>query len=214
MSMPRTSRPLKERQREEREQLILRAAEELLAEKGYHEMSMDEIATRVGVAKGTVYLHFPSKDELLFTLITRDMGSFITTIDQLLAQQQAPHAKLEALMRYIIGAILGAHFQALTAISQNAELRTRFIQQKAQFTAQRQALDERLARIFDAGKAIGDFDAAIATPLLVNLFETMISARLHQQMTEHHVTIEDLIAQVMRFFFKGIAAEAPHERTP
>jgi AcrR family transcriptional regulator len=61
MSVADGPRSLKDRQREERERLILEAAEELLAEKGYHEMSIDDIAARVGVSKGTVYLHFPSK---------------------------------------------------------------------------------------------------------------------------------------------------------
>ena len=43
-------RSLKEKQRQEREELILQAAEEVLAEKGYYETSIDEIAARVGIA--------------------------------------------------------------------------------------------------------------------------------------------------------------------
>ncbi len=66
-------RSLKERQRQERAALILQAAEEVLAEKGYHETSMDEIAARVGVAKGTVYLHFPSKEDLVFALFEQEL---------------------------------------------------------------------------------------------------------------------------------------------
>src|SRR5581483_8243141 len=60
---------LKERQRQEREQLILRAARELLMERGYHDMSIDEIAERVGISKGTVYLHFASKEDLVLALL-------------------------------------------------------------------------------------------------------------------------------------------------
>jgi TetR/AcrR family transcriptional regulator, fatty acid metabolism regulator protein len=207
------SRPLKERQREEREQLILDAAAALLVEKGYHEMSMDEIAARVGIAKGTVYLHFPSKEELLFALTKRDMGNFIETIDQHLAQASTPAAKLTALVSYLLRAVFGARFQALIAISQNPELRTRFIDQKSQFASQRHQLEERLTRIFDEGKASGDFVADIPTPVLVNLFETMLAAHRYQQLIiEHHLTVDDLVAQVTRFFFKGVAAETPHER--
>lgn len=213
MSPTTNPRPLKERQREEREQLILDVAEELLVEKGYHEMSMDDIAARVGIAKGTVYLHFAGKDELLFALLTRDMAKFIASIDGLLAQQDAPRAKLEALMRHVIGDVFSARFQALMAISQNPELRARFINQKAQSTDQRQQLEERLTTIFDEGKSVGDFNADIPTPLLVSLFETMISAHLYQRLVEQQrLTADELIAQITRFFFKGIAAEAPPER--
>ncbi|MBA3825523.1 MAG: TetR/AcrR family transcriptional regulator [Ktedonobacterales bacterium] len=215
MTTPHTSRPLKERQREEREQLILDAAEALLVEKGYHEMAMDEIAARVGIAKGTVYLHFPSKEELLLALTRRDMSNFIATIDQHLAQASTPAAKLAALVAYQLNAVFGSRFQALIAISQNPELRTRFIDQKSQFALQRQQLEERLTRIFEDGKVSGDFAADIPTPVLVSLFETTLAAHRYQQLvTEHHLTVEDLIAQVTRFFFKGVAAETPHERNP
>ena len=65
---PKTS-SLKEKQREERTALILQAAYDVLIEKGYYEASMDEIATRVGISKGTLYLHFKSKEDLIFMLI-------------------------------------------------------------------------------------------------------------------------------------------------
>ncbi len=63
-----TNLSLKEKQRQEREQLIIQAAEEVLQEKGYYETSMDEIAARVGIAKGTIYTHFPGKEELVLAI--------------------------------------------------------------------------------------------------------------------------------------------------
>src|SRR5713226_1799238 len=76
---PRVS--LKEKQRQEREALILQVAEEVLLEKGYHEASIDEIASRVGIAKGTVYLHFPSKEDLVVAIFERDMQQLLQYID-------------------------------------------------------------------------------------------------------------------------------------
>src|SRR5258708_30382160 len=75
-------RSLKERQRQEREDLILQAAEEILTEKGYYETSMDEIAARVGVAKGTLYLHFPGKEDLVFALFNREVETFTQLVQQ------------------------------------------------------------------------------------------------------------------------------------
>jgi TetR/AcrR family transcriptional regulator, fatty acid metabolism regulator protein len=212
MATPRTARPLRERQREEREQFILDAAQALLLEKGYHEMSMDEIAARVGIAKGTVYLHFPGKEELMFALITRDMGNFIETIDQRLAETATPHEQLVAITTYLMRAVFGARFQAMIAISQQPELRARFIEHKAQFVSQRQQLEERLGRIFDAGKARGDFDATMPTPIMISLFETMVATQRHQQMLmEQQLPVDEVIAQSIRFFFKGIAAATPQK---
>jgi TetR/AcrR family transcriptional repressor of nem operon len=44
---------------------ILDAAERLIVEHGYEGMTMDQVASVAGVAKGTVYLYFPSKQSLL-----------------------------------------------------------------------------------------------------------------------------------------------------
>src|SRR6266566_9705597 len=96
MMQPVTAtRSLKEKQRKEREALILQAAEEVLMEKGYHETSIDEIAARVGIAKGTVYLHFPSKEDLVIALFARNMQTLLEGVDGIIASQPTYRAKLE-----------------------------------------------------------------------------------------------------------------------
>ena len=44
---------------------ILDAAERLIVEHGYEGMTMDQVAAAAGIAKGTIYLYFPSKQSLL-----------------------------------------------------------------------------------------------------------------------------------------------------
>ncbi|MCJ8014653.1 TetR/AcrR family transcriptional regulator [Paenibacillus sp. KQZ6P-2] len=48
---------------------IIRAAIEVFSENGYHRASMDEIALRAQVAKGTLYYNFPSKSQLFKTVV-------------------------------------------------------------------------------------------------------------------------------------------------
>ncbi|HWO53047.1 MAG TPA: TetR/AcrR family transcriptional regulator [Paenibacillus cookii] len=48
---------------------IIRAAIEVFSENGYHRASMDEIALRAQVAKGTLYYNFPGKSELFKTIV-------------------------------------------------------------------------------------------------------------------------------------------------
>jgi len=50
--------------REEAKSRILDAAIKVFAEKGYHEATMDDIAKRLGVSKGAIYLYFSSKEDL------------------------------------------------------------------------------------------------------------------------------------------------------
>ena len=130
MSVADGPRSLKDRQREERERLILDAAEELLAEKGYHEMSIDEIAARVGVSKGTVYLHFPSKEELVLAQLERGMRRFIQSADVVLTSAASPSEKLRSLIELIYGQTFRERSQFFTSIQENAELRNRLMDRK------------------------------------------------------------------------------------
>ena len=57
--------------REDIRDLILDAVGGLLAAYGYGKMTMQDVARQVGIGKGTIYLHFPSKEELVLAHIDR-----------------------------------------------------------------------------------------------------------------------------------------------
>lgn len=61
----------KERKRAEREDRILRAAEQLILAKGFSETSVDDIAAKADVSKGAVYLHYRTKDDIYFSIATK-----------------------------------------------------------------------------------------------------------------------------------------------
>ena len=60
----------------ERVQLILDAAAELLLRHGYNKTTMSDVADAVGLHRGLVYLHFPSKDALVEALIVRELSKY------------------------------------------------------------------------------------------------------------------------------------------
>src|SRR4030095_15196419 len=57
--------------REETRDLILDATERLLARYGYKKMTVEDIAREVGIGKGSIYLHFSSKEEVVLTHVDR-----------------------------------------------------------------------------------------------------------------------------------------------
>ena len=61
----------------ERKNEILDAAEELFVTKGYEQTSTGDILDRVGIARGTLYYHFKSKEDILDALIERVNGTLI-----------------------------------------------------------------------------------------------------------------------------------------
>ncbi|HEY9500348.1 MAG TPA: helix-turn-helix domain-containing protein, partial [Pyrinomonadaceae bacterium] len=50
---------------------ILDSAERLLARFGYRKMTVEDIAVEAGIGKGTIYLHFNSKEELVLSHVDR-----------------------------------------------------------------------------------------------------------------------------------------------
>lgn len=67
--------PPRRRRKQARSRELLDAALALFAEKGFDAASAEEIAARAGVSKGTLYLYFPSKADLLGTLIAERFSS-------------------------------------------------------------------------------------------------------------------------------------------
>ena len=57
------------REKEQRYNTILKAAETLFAQKGYHQTSIEEIADLAEVSTGAVYIYFKNKEDLLITLM-------------------------------------------------------------------------------------------------------------------------------------------------
>jgi AcrR family transcriptional regulator len=57
--------------RQDIKDLILDAADRLLNQFGYKKMTMDNLAQEIGIGKGSLYLHFPSKEELVLAHIDR-----------------------------------------------------------------------------------------------------------------------------------------------
>jgi AcrR family transcriptional regulator len=56
---------------DERKVQILNAAESVFTKKGFDEARMDDIAEKTGLSKGTLYLYFKSKDDLIIAILDR-----------------------------------------------------------------------------------------------------------------------------------------------
>ena len=79
----------------EKYQRFLDAAVEVIAERGYFKSPVSEIAKRAGVADGTVYLYFKSKDDVLRTAIDRRFETFYQQIADAFLTIPGPREQLE-----------------------------------------------------------------------------------------------------------------------
>jgi AcrR family transcriptional regulator len=170
--------------------LVLDAASDLLAQEGYGGFTVDGVAARSGVAKTTIYRHWPTRGDLLAATMacfsdcaaTPDTGSLRTDVDVLLKQLAVELAEAPW-SRSMPGMLEGAERdQDLAA------------HQLAIFDAHALALREVLVRGQARGELRADADlevafAALAGPLF---FRRLV---LRRRTTSHQV--DELIDQVL-----------------
>ncbi len=84
----------RQRRKEARPQELLDAALALFVEKGFAATRSEEVAARAGVSKGTLYLYYPSKEELFKAVIRESLGSKIAEGREELDKHQGPMAEL------------------------------------------------------------------------------------------------------------------------
>jgi TetR/AcrR family transcriptional regulator, regulator of autoinduction and epiphytic fitness len=104
-----------------REEAIIDVVNRLLSEKGFDAMTVDEVAFEVGVAKASLYKHFPSKEDLAAAAMVRVMQRAIAQLARLDAAL-APIDKLKATARWMMQLKLAGEMPNLP--SQNSSLRT------------------------------------------------------------------------------------------
>jgi AcrR family transcriptional regulator len=82
---------------EERKNQILNAAEQVFTKKGFDQTRMDDIAGETGLSKGTLYLYFKSKDDLIIAILDR---IFRSAFKQLEARQINQLSATEAIRQF------------------------------------------------------------------------------------------------------------------
>ncbi|TVX88277.1 TetR/AcrR family transcriptional regulator [Paenibacillus agilis] len=83
---------------EAKKQSIMEEALALFAEKGYHQTSIQEIADRTGIAKGSVYSFFRSKEELMMTIFEHYHQQIYGALQHILQEPLSSRDKLEQLI--------------------------------------------------------------------------------------------------------------------
>ena len=136
-------------------ELILDATEQLIARFGYRKMTIDDLAQEVGIGKGSVYLHFSSKEEIALSHIDRIIDRLKDRLERISAKQEPADARLRAMLveRVVFRFDSVQHYtQSLNELL--AQLRPKLLERRKRYFEEEANL---FARVIEEGAEAGTF---------------------------------------------------------
>ena len=191
--------------REDIRDLILDAAGQLLARFGYGKMTMDDLAREVGIGKGTLYLHFPSKEEVVLSRLDRMAARLTAELRAIAASPRDPAVKLrEMLLLRVVYRFDAARGYAESIDEMLAAIRPGLLARREQHFAQEA---EVFAELLAEGKRAGAFafrDAAAAAQALILATNSLLPSSLTVKQLGRRSAVEEKVSNIATLLIDGL----------
>jgi TetR/AcrR family fatty acid metabolism transcriptional regulator len=186
----------------DKREAILRAAIKVFAGKGYFNSKVADIAKEAGIADGTVYLYFKSKDDILHSFFDRAMEDFIAEGKKELAALESAEEKLRRIAQLHLER-LGADRDL--AIVFQVELRgsTKFMQEfsAAGFAEYLDIIRETISEGQKQGVFRKDLKPIVCAKILYGALDEMVTNWILSQKSYPLAPMAD---EVLKVFFGGV----------
>ena len=191
----------KEQMLQAREDAIVQSVNRLLAEKGFDAMTVDEVAASVGIAKASLYKHFPSKEDLAaaaMVCVMRRAQDFLYT----LPPERAPLDKLRDVARWTMQVQLAGEMPSLP--SQNSSLRAALMGNR-EYMDGLMDVSDRLGEWIEAAQAAGHLNPQLPPiAVLYTLFARACDPVLEFLKAGGQHSDEQIVELVMSTCFDGL----------
>ncbi len=199
---PVSAKPsFKEQMLAAREEAIIQTVNRLLAEKGFDAMTVDEVAADVGIAKASLYKHFPSKEDLAAAAMARAMERACDFVANL-PEEAAPLDKLKSVVRWTLEMQLAGQMPSLP--SQNSSLRAALMGNVSYMDGLMRVSDQ-LGGWIEAAQAGGTLNASLPpVAVLYTLFARACDPVVEFLKAGGQHSDEEIIRLVLSTCFDGL----------
>jgi TetR/AcrR family transcriptional regulator, fatty acid metabolism regulator protein len=186
-------------------QHIIEAAIRVFARNGYYNSRVSDIAREAGIASGTIYLYFRTKEEILVTLFREKMAAFVAQLRREIAGEPDPVAKIRRLV--------AMHFTVLEQNPALAEVVQVELRQGHKFFRGASAHEvsayfQLIGSVLEEGVAAGRFHAAlpvkVATKVLFGAMDQMATSWV---LGKRGYRLADAAEAVATIFLKGVTRD-------
>lgn len=183
----------------DKELAILEAASRVFAQRPFHEVLIDDIASDAGIGKGTIYRYFETKDDLYFNAVLHVLDTLTTALDSTLSDDMSAARRLEAIATVIL-----AHFWNRRKMIEFFQREEHFATRHGELASRREGFLRIIQEAILSGierRELRGIDARIGA----NLFLGMVrSVNLFHAADDR---LEDLVAQLMSVFLSGVVRQ-------
>jgi TetR/AcrR family fatty acid metabolism transcriptional regulator len=186
-------------------QQIIDAAVRVFARNGFYNSRVSDIAREAGIASGTIYLYFKTKDDILVTLFREKMAGFVTALRRAIAGEPDATAKLRRLVRL--------HFETLEAHPDVAEVVQVELRQGHKFFRGASAHEvsgyfDLIGSVLQEGVAAGvfrpDLPVKVATKMLFGAMDQVTTSWV---LGKRGYRLADAAEPVANIFLKGVSRD-------
>jgi len=211
---PLATPPPRQRRKDARPQELLDAALALFVEKGFAATRSEEVAARAGVAKGTLYRYYPSKDELFKAMVRENLSVHIAESATQAAQYQGSIAELLHQMMQAWWAKIG-HGNA-GGVCKIMMVEARHFPELARFYVEEVINPSKalIGGLIERGVRSGEFRAVPIEATVHLLIAPMLHMLLHEHsfgsydVCHRQMSAEDLLDAQMALLLHGLLARA------
>jgi TetR/AcrR family fatty acid metabolism transcriptional regulator len=188
----------------DKREAILRAATQVFARNGYFNAKVADIARAAGVADGTVYLYFKSKEEILHSIFDRSMGEAITEGRRQLDAISDPREKLRRIALLHLER-LGADRDLAVVFQVELRGSTKFMEE---FSASGFAQYLSLIReTLEEGQRVGVFRKELKAKVVAKiLFGALDEMATNWILSKRRYKLAPMADQVLDIFLNGVSA--------
>ena len=156
---------------EEKQRVILDSAAQVFAEQGMEKASMAQVAARAQVSKALLYHYYPSKDALIFAIITTHLEELDAAIEATDDPSLVPDQRLRRLVGAVLESYRGADNQHKVQLNATAALSD---EQKAAITALERDIVRRFSVVLDQiNPDLNSRERPLLMPVTMSLFGMM-----------------------------------------
>lgn len=181
---------------------IFETAMELFAQKGYEATSVEEITSIVGIAKGTLYYHFTSKEEIFYFLIEEGMKLLKNSIEIKTSKYENSIDKIKAIVLIQIKSIVKCENFITLVISQMWGREERNIRCRNYVYEYIKIIEDIVKSGIDKGEINGNNAEIIAS----GLFGFTCSGLLYRLKTGEELDIAEIYKEFSNYVVKGLCA--------